>query len=305
MKYLRVTGKINKLSVSLNAFVKTRWNTVCDMFATFIDAYEEIRALLNGRDDLINRYNRINIDTVTEVKEFLDLFKKISDELQSDKVVTSVKILPAFEMLVEHVKIQTNDSVIIRKMKNRATEYIDENKADVLPKNYELWTFFHPGFKHFQGFKTVDISIVMQTLELSISIMQSPGAIGNMTDENENIDELSNRSANDSEKRKRKSSVFNKLQDTVESTGNLSNEIERYLNCSHGTVNNLLEWWNLHKDVYPQLYKYFMEFAAIPATSASAERIFSSAGNIITQRRNRLTPQNVNQLLFLHKNKKN
>lgn len=280
----------------MNAFVKTRWNTVCEMFATFIIAYDEIRALLNGREDLITRYNKINIDIVKEIKEFLDLFKQISNELQSDTVVTTVKILPAYEMIIEHIKIKPSDSITIQTMKKRASDYIDANKDEVLPCNYELWAFFNPDFKRLQQFKTIDKIKVMDQIELAIDIMNE-GAIGNATEE------LSNRSVSESEKCA-SSSIFNKLHDTDEPANNLSNEIERYVNSNHGTVNNLLEWWSMHKNVYPQLYKFFMQFAAIPATSASAERIFSSAGNIISHQRTRLNPQNVGQLLFLHKNSK-
>lgn len=238
MKYLKLTGKVNNLSVSLKAFVKTRWNTVCDMFETFIAAYEDIRALLNGRNDLIARYNKINIDTVKEVKEFLELFKKISDELQSDKVVTAVKILPAFEMLITHIQIKPNDSTLIKKMKNRASIYINANKDDVLPSNFKLWAFFNPDCKRLQQFKTIDKTSVMEELELSISIMENQNAIGNQFEEN--IVSLSSRSDNTCEK-----SLFNELHDSDEPMGNLS------------------------------------------------------------EQRTRMTPQHVNQLVFLHKNSQN
>lgn len=100
----------------------------------------------------------------------MELFRDVSVEMESDKQVTSVKILPAFEMIVEHIKIQPTDSAIIRKMKTHAETYINENKHDILPHNYELWPFFHPDFKRLQGFKTIDKSTVMQSIEFSVGL---------------------------------------------------------------------------------------------------------------------------------------
>ena len=39
----------------------------------------------------------------------------------------------------------------------------------------------------------------------------------------------------------------------------------------------------------------------IQATSVASERVFSTAGEIVTKKRSSLTPSNVNMLIFLHK----
>ena len=46
-------------------------------------------------------------------------------------------------------------------------------------------------------------------------------------------------------------------------------------------------------------------YFCIPATSVHSEEIFSVAGNVLTEKRNRLLPENVDKLVFLHENLSN
>ena len=65
-----------------------------------------------------------------------------------------------------------------------------------------------------------------------------------------------------------------------------------------------LEWWKLNKFRFPHLAAVAksVHVLAIPATSTSSERLFSTAGLTVTKLRNCLKPDNVNALVFLNKN---
>ncbi|XP_041642341.1 E3 SUMO-protein ligase ZBED1-like [Cheilinus undulatus] len=63
-----------------------------------------------------------------------------------------------------------------------------------------------------------------------------------------------------------------------------------------------LEWWKEHHCEYPLLAKLAKRYLCVPGTSVSAERVFSTAGDIVTAQRSSLTTEHVDQLLFLHKN---
>lgn len=65
---------------------------------------------------------------------------------------------------------------------------------------------------------------------------------------------------------------------------------------------NVPVFWNDHKTVLSPLSDIALKYCIIPATSVPAERIFSKAGQILSARRNRLLPQNVDKLIFLNKN---
>ena len=67
---------------------------------------------------------------------------------------------------------------------------------------------------------------------------------------------------------------------------------------------NPLNWWREHECEYPLLSKLAKRYLCIPGTSVSSDRVFSTEGDIITAQRNALTPEHLDQILFLHKNLK-
>ena len=50
----------------------------------------------------------------------------------------------------------------------------------------------------------------------------------------------------------------------------------------------VLEWWISNEAKYPELTKWAYDMHSIPAMSAECERVFSSAGHLLTKQRNRL-----------------
>ena len=83
------------------------------------------------------------------------------------------------------------------------------------------------------------------------------------------------------------------------------NELDKYLELSAVPIfenYNPLEWWKVNQNLYPTLAHQARKYLAIPFTSVPCERLFSVAGNAITDKRNRLTPLTVYNLLFLKEN---
>ncbi|XP_051804464.1 E3 SUMO-protein ligase ZBED1-like isoform X2 [Acanthochromis polyacanthus] len=65
---------------------------------------------------------------------------------------------------------------------------------------------------------------------------------------------------------------------------------------------NPLSWWMKHEESYPLLARQAKHYLCVPGTSVPSERAFSTVGDIITAKRSCLTPEHVDQLLFLQKN---
>lgn len=80
-----------------------------------------------------------------------------------------------------------------------------------------------------------------------------------------------------------------------------SSEISRYLQSPLGKLNeNPLKIWEETRDLYPNLAKIAPRYLSVVATSVPSERLFSNAGQVLTQQRNRLKGHRLSKLLFLH-----
>ena len=67
---------------------------------------------------------------------------------------------------------------------------------------------------------------------------------------------------------------------------------------------NPLNWWREHECEYPLLSKLAKRYLCIPGTSVSSQRVFSTAGDIITAQRGAFNPEHLDRILFQHKNLK-
>lgn len=80
-------------------------------------------------------------------------------------------------------------------------------------------------------------------------------------------------------------------------------EFTRYLSEPQINHNeNPCLWWKARENVYPTISMLAKKILCITASSASSERVFSTAGNIITPKRNRMTLHHLSALVFLKNN---
>jgi hypothetical protein len=61
-----------------------------------------------------------------------------------------------------------------------------------------------------------------------------------------------------------------------------------------------LHWWNDRKALYPRLYTVVKKGFCVVATSVACERIFSKAGQILSEKRSRMKSSKLWMILFLN-----
>ena len=67
---------------------------------------------------------------------------------------------------------------------------------------------------------------------------------------------------------------------------------------------NVLDWWKIRKEEYPNLARLARKYLCVPATSTQAERVFSWMGFLLNKRRMSLSGESVTMQLFLKDNLK-
>lgn len=67
-------------------------------------------------------------------------------------------------------------------------------------------------------------------------------------------------------------------------------------------ISDPLLWWKGRVDKYPLFSKYAKQLLGMPATSVASERVFSTAGDVVTAQRACLSGDQVDMLVFLKHN---
>lgn len=65
-----------------------------------------------------------------------------------------------------------------------------------------------------------------------------------------------------------------------------------------------LDWWRNNANRFLRLHKIAAKYLCIPGSSVPSDRLFSKAGQLVSERRNRLKPENIDTILFLNHNMK-
>ena len=65
---------------------------------------------------------------------------------------------------------------------------------------------------------------------------------------------------------------------------------------------NCYTWWTENSTRFPALAKLAQRYLSAPATSVPSERLFSGAGEVYYDQRNRLAPERAEMLLFIKNN---
>jgi hypothetical protein len=84
----------------------------------------------------------------------------------------------------------------------------------------------------------------------------------------------------------------------------VSAEVVKYLKLQNSPrKSNPLIWWDtVGKELFPILHEVAMKMLIVPGTSVPSERVFSTAGGILTKKRSALSDSIAADLIFLKEN---
>ena len=207
-----------------------------------------------------------------------------------------------------------DESDLTKNIKQQIFEYMDSKYNDTSTDDLlNLCTFLDPRFKfdYIKKDKLYDSTVALIKGIVQREVVALIKKESQETEAREEHDDLQNEVAQPSEpsqpprKKKRLAEIFKKPSSShkLRAEDIAAGEIDQYIHSPCAEVDsNPLEWWKTHYVDYSHLACLAKKYLCIPATSVASERLFSTSGNIVTDKRCCLKPERVNMLTFLAKN---
>lgn len=177
-----------------------------------------------------------------------------------------------------------NEPTIVYSMKRLGREYIIKNEKDFQPSFYhKAMTFLTPTMKKLSIIPLKERLQLHSDIELYINKHFVPEIL--------NLDQTSDGIP------LRDQDFLEVFEALDEDEGTFNSELSRYLSQSITTQVDIEKWWYEHSTVFPNMFRMFLKLSCVPATTGSSERNFSTSGNIVTDKRSVILPNNVNNLI--------
>lgn len=281
--YFKKSGQNTLFGTSLKSNVTTRWNSVFYMLDSILKHWTDICSILRAKKVHLDDLAKLDFDELEMLRDFLKKFKDASTELEGSYYPTLHLVNPWYEALLLHMSTSVRDSNLITRLKRIGLTYWKGTVSPYVTHLHDIATFLHPMMK---GLKAHSVQRRAATIE-KVSSMLTDFDDATTTYRRTNVGASVT------------SSVMSHFVDN--DLDSEANELDEYMELKVRSMTTLLQWWNDKRSVFPNLYKIARYIHSIPASSASAERIFSSAGKLCSSRP-KLSSDRMDEILFLRSN---
>ncbi|KAJ4940608.1 hypothetical protein JOQ06_026905 [Pogonophryne albipinna] len=303
--------------------VVTRWNSAHDMLERFLEQQPAIcAALLSSESD---------VTTAEEVVSALKPMKEATQYMSKEKTPTLSVIAPLQDTLINGLKPIEGESAVIKVMKAAMSGDLQKRYID-LKATLHACSAMDPRFKSLPFLTENQRQEVYDGLiaEAQDQPMPSERAQENgsaddegMASEEETVDDgvrfkegESSQGQHPPPRNPKPSCPLAALlggerygggaqPKTNTQENQAKQQMTRYKEADLLEVKeDPLVWWKEHQYEYLLLSHLAKRYLCIPGTSVSTERVFSTAGDIVTTQRSALLPDHIDQIIFLNKNLK-
>ncbi|XP_051805174.1 E3 SUMO-protein ligase ZBED1-like [Acanthochromis polyacanthus] len=301
--------------------VTTRWNSSLDMVERYLEQQVAVAAALLSADI---RRNAREIDTLdnSDIRDAEDIVKllkplKTATTVLSDEHNPTVSlIVPLKYMIEQSMESNEEDSVTVTAMKAA----ILSNLSDRYTREYSYLlecTAVDPRFRTLPNLEENQRQDVFHRIKnkavqlLNQSSLQEDTSSDGGAEPSASEPTVEADTVQPQPPPAKKTALEDLLEGTFDSTVHaapdhiqmVETEINRYRSEEPTPLKSCpLDWWNEHGRNYPKLSPLAKSCLTTPATSVASERVFSTAGDIVTMQRSQLLPENVDILVFLKKN---
>lgn len=289
-------GKTEGTVLKLIQEVPTRWNSTFYMIERFLQLKDYINNMLLKCPKAPNMILRDELEVLQEIVHILNPIEYVTKTISGETYTTSSLVIPLIHYMTLTVKKCTPITDMgVQFKENILTEFNKRFQYVESVSHLAIATLMDPRFKKTHFKSPLALSAAIQHINNMVEI-------GLEKQNNENIqteesvvkkdEQLNNFWKMHKELVASKQQIYENIQDNI--------ELKQYLSqpVIHESADPI-EYWKMSKHVFPMLYPVAIKYLSVVATSVPAERVFSKAGNIKTNLRNRITGKRLSTLLFL------
>ena len=234
------------------------------------------------------------IEMIVATAQVLEPICDMLTMLGGEKYVTGGIVLPYMKKIVFLTRVEETDPKFIGDLKSFINkDFLQRCRANL---NFDLLkkaTFLDARFKTLKSLEPVqrellknEILMEMETVKFKLPNKEKPQS-----------------EDHDVRPKKRKRISLESDDEESASEGGLSvkKELDNYLDEPKLKEDSdpLLEFWKQKASNYPRLSILARKYLCVQATSTPSERVFSKMGNVVSKKRNKLTPEHTNETIFL------
>ena len=295
--------------------VRTRWNSTFDMLKRFLElktAIVKVLAEEEWADKLEVSFYNTDWELIAKCVNILNVFKEATLMLSSSDASIS-QVIPIVKLI--------HDSLAVNRRNDRGVITLKRNLSEALSRRfaikedlekYAVATLLDPRYKKlfFQDDEKCDDAVKTLLALLKEEARNDADILVPNEQPVDNVDDETG-AAGEKEfsiKTLMETTVNASLRAHAEAAENTEEDIlGKYLN-SPVEEKVCLKFWRDYEQncqgnpVKKALARLAKKFLTAPPTSTDVERLFSVAGNILCDERNRLLPSNAASLLFMREN---
>ena len=301
-----VEQKQEALELPKHKFIQdeeTRWNSTLDMISRILEQQAALCATLAEVKKMDLLPTACEFKLLEDLVEVLKPFKDITSQLSGEKYVTISIIKPILHHVLNDVlKVSGSESACILQIKmemktNLEPRYQDPDVQNILNNACIL----DPRFKHLPFLENDERQLLLKNILDELVQM----IVIDNEDNEDNEDEITEPPL------KKKSVLASLLGDMLKPTARkrmtrretAEAELKTYLEDEIVNIDtDVLKWWKSKHHLFPTMAYLARKYLCIPATSTPSERLFSTAGNIISSISAGMHPNNASMLCFLAEN---
>lgn len=294
---LRKCQDMRQAPLKLIQSVSTRWNSMFYMIERFVNLSEKVAAILLKNSSAPPMLTASQLETARDLITILKPLESITRELSGAKYVTVSKVIPIIYCLRKEINSVQTKSPLGEGTKKILLEEISRRFGSIEQvTSLAISTVLDPRFKKNYFEDKIACSHAVTKIMNTLSEMKDDNAL---FEEDEVPDEVDAPGEEAASLWRHHDTLIKENRPQVHSNDKAA-EMTFYLNQPLEDLKktNPIKFWN--SQMFVNLRKIAVRYFCITATSVPSERLFSEAGQILTEDRSRLTPERFDRLLFLN-----